>query len=264
MSGISSKKALEFVRTAELPPAPKKAKGKGLGTTAGEVAEFDFDKAKNQALVVGSDIVSFVKGVTEERREDIVNSALLAQLYANTKVKDKTHMFEWYDAYFDALTNIGWTIHEKQFVNHVESGQNFEVHNAIIKMATLLLGPGAAALTVVKATLDALDSMDDNSPWITVFSRESQSAKTSRFQITLAEEAPDGSFLVTLMAFGVAAKKTVTQVLFFKLRESDVHLKHSSGKVTINTVVLDAIRDAVKQKIGGHSKAFVLGLPDFD
>src|SRR5690349_20685748 len=113
MSDSASKKAIEFVRDAKLPPAPTAPKRKegvpGLAptpATASGVAEFDFDKNKNQALVVGSDIISFVKGVTEEQRQDIVNSALLAQLIANAKVKNKTHIFKWYDAYFDALTHI--------------------------------------------------------------------------------------------------------------------------------------------------------------
>lgn len=272
--GISSKTALAFVRNAKLPPAPKaakakaKAKGKAKGfaataKAAAPVAEFDFDKNKDQALVVGSDIISFVKGVTEQRRQDLANSALLAQLVANKKVPNKAHVFAWYDAYFDALTNIGWTVQSKELVEHTESGQNFQVHKAIIKLATVLLGPNVAALTLVKETLDALNSMEPDSPWITVFSRESQTAKRSRFQITLAENAPDGGFLVSLMAFGLSAKKTVTQVLFFKLRESDVLLKHSSGKVTINTVVMDAIRDKLKEKIAARSGDFFTELRDF-
>lgn len=137
------------------------------------------------------------------------------------------------------------------------------MHKAIIKLAAALLGPNVAALTLVKETLDALNSMEPDSPWITVFSRESQTAKSSRFQITLAENAPDGGFLVTLMAFGVSASKTVTQVLFFKLRESDVLLKHSSGKVTINTVVMDAIRDKLKAKIATHAGDFFTETRDF-
>jgi hypothetical protein len=127
----------------------------------------------------------------------------------------------------------------------------------------MLLGPGAAALTVVKTTLDALDSMDENSPWITLFSQESQSAKTARFQITLAQEAPDGGFLVTLMAFGLAATKTITQVLFFKSRKADVHLKHSSGKVTINTSAGSHPR-RIKDKIAKFAEKFIKGLPDLD
>ncbi len=256
MDKHSAAEALEFVRAAELPPPPKET------TTTEAVAEFNFDKHKDQALVVGSDIISFVKGVTEQRRQDLVDTALLAQLVANKQVPDPTHVFTWYGVYFDTLTNIGWTIQERQFVDHVEVSHNLEAHKVIIDLAEKLLGPQAAALDLIKSTLTSLQSMDEKSPWIALFNRESQLAKGTRFQVTLAEEKPDGQFLVTLMAFGLVAAKTFTQVLFFKFRANEVRLKHSSGKVTINSTVLDAIRDAVSHKIASRSKDYVLGLPE--
>ena len=256
MSSVSVTEALAFVRTAELPAVPK---GRPV---LEEVAAFDFNKAKDQAMVVGSDIVSFVKGVTEERRRDITNSALLAQLVANKKVPKNTNVLAWYDAYFDALTKIGWVVQSKQFVTHKEKSENFSAHEAILAVATTLLGPGATALAVIKTTLNALQSLDKNSPWITLFNQESQHASSARFQVMLAEQEESGQFLVTLMAFALTAKAKVTQVLLIKFRSNEVELKHSSGKVTINTAVLNAIREPVEQKLGNLATAFVKGLPD--
>jgi hypothetical protein len=115
---------------------------------------------------------------------------------------------------------------------------------------------------VVKATLDALKSMSANSPWITLFNREVQHANTAHFQVSLAQEAEDGQFLVSLMAFGLEAKATVTQVLFFKFRSTDVILQRNSGKVTIATDVLSAIRPMVIAKISEHAADYVKQLPD--
>jgi hypothetical protein len=256
MSSTSPAEALEFVRAAELPPPPEDA------PALESVAEFNFDKAKDQAMVIGSDIVSFVKGVTEERRRDIANSALLAQLIANKAISEATNIIGWYDAYFTTLTKIGWVIQSKQFVKHAEHGENFSAHEAIITVATTLLGAAPAALAVVKTTLNALKSMDKNSPWITLFNRESQRASSARFQVTLAEQEEGGQFLVTLMAFTLQAKAEVTQVLFFKFRANEVELKHSSGKVTISATVLTAIRDAVEEKLASIATKYIKGLPD--
>jgi hypothetical protein len=256
---ITASQALQFVEAVELPPEPREPL-----VVLEDTAKFDFDKAKTQALVVGSDIVSFVKGVTEEQRRDIVNSALLAQLVAKKRVPDASNLFEWYDAYFEALENVGWVTQTRQFVKHVEQAINFEAHEAIMKVAASLLGPGAAALPIIKATLDALKNMNQNSPWITLFNRESQHASTARFQVTLAEEGAAGQFLVTLMAFGLKANATLTQVLFFKFRSNDVELTHSSGKVTINAPVLAAVRSAIEQKLAAHATKYIRGLPDLD
>lgn len=251
-------KALKFVESLELPERPRR-EVRPVGLTG-----FNFDEVKDQAAIVGSDIVSFVKGVTPERREDIVNCSLLAQLAAKKKVSDPEKVYDWYNAYFDVLMNIGWAVQDRGFAKYTEARDNFQAHEAIMKVAASLLGPAATTLTVIKATIDALKSMEGGSPWLTIFNRESQSAKTARFQVTLAEQGADDQFLVSLMAFGLEAKAALTQVLFFKLKSSEATLKHYSGKVTINTHVLTNVREPIKNKIAAHALDYIKTLPDLD
>lgn len=257
MTSISLTNARNFVQQAKLPEAVRRrdARLKEAITTS-------FETAKSEAAVVGSDAISFVRGVTAERREAIVNSSLLAQLMANAKTKDAYELYAWYDAYFDVLTNIGWVVQQKDFAEYHHSSQNFEAHEAVLAVATTLLGNAPTALALVKTTLDALHSMDADKPWITIFNRECQQAKTAHFQITLAEQDEDGQFFVTLMAFGLEAKSSITQVLFFRVEEQEATLRHSSGKVTINTTVLDALRPVLKAKLVEHSLEYVRKLPD--
>jgi hypothetical protein len=253
MRSISAEQALRYVSGLEL-PARK-------GYESLETVNYGFDTTKNQAMVVGADIVSFVQGVTPERREDIVNSSLLAQLAAKKRVSDPKQIYDWYNTYFDVLTNIGWVIQDQGFATYSEQSEGFEAHEAILKVATVLLGPTATALAIVTATVNSLKSMSSDSPWITLFNRESQSANTARFQVTLAEQTNDDQLLVSLMAFGLEATATLTQVLFFKLRANEATLKHYSGKVTINAHVLSNVRDAIKKRIAGFAKGYVEALP---
>ena len=248
--------AKQFVDRADIPPALRSR------DALPPAAALAFDTAKTQAALVGSDIVSFVQGVTPERREAIVNSSMLAQLVAKKKIADPTQLFAWYDSYFDTLSNIGWVIQDKSFAEYVEKSQNFQAHEAILAVATVLLGPAPTALAIVKTTIEALEKMSTDSPFLTLFDRESGHARTAKFQISLGEQTPDGQFFVTLMAFALEAKSTVTQVLFFKAKSSEARLRHSSGKVTINTAVLDAVGPTIKQKLSDHAVDFVKQLPD--
>ena len=251
MSNNSMDRARRYVDELDLPP----------GTRTRAVPTFDFDSVKDQAMVVGSDIVSFVKGVTPERREAIVNSSLLAQMAAKKKVADMTKIYDWYNTYFDVLMNIGWVVQDRGFAEYTEASENFEAHEAIIKVATSLLGPTASTLTVVKASLDALKSSSENSPWITLFNRESQTAHTARFQVTQTEQGENDEFLVSLMAFGLEAQTTLTQVLFFKFKSSEATLKHYSGKVTINSDVLTSVQGTIKQRLAGFANDYIKELP---
>jgi hypothetical protein len=80
--------------------------------------------------------------------------------------------------------------------------------------------------------------------------------------VTLVEQGSADQLLVSLMAFGLEAKDTLTQVLFFKYQTSEVTLKHYSGKVTINPRVLSSVREQIKDKIVKYADAYVRGLPD--
>jgi metacaspase-1 len=256
--------AREFVKRAPL-PAPRSRAGRGPRTRAAALETtptLALDAAKTQTAVVGSEIVSFVTGVTAERREAIINSSLLAQLAATKKVPDAARVYDWYNAYFDVLTNVGWVVQDKGFAEYKESGTDFETHKAILAVASVALGAAPTALAIVTQTLQSLQSMNESRPWITIFDRESRRARTARFQISVAEQDPDGQFFVNLLAFGLEAKSDVTQVLFFKVRKEKAKLRHYSGRVTINSAVLGGVADVIKAKLVDHARDFVSQLPD--
>jgi hypothetical protein len=247
----------QFVRSAILPPPPPATRAAGDAGTA-EVA---LEAGKAQAAVVGSDLLSFATNVSPQWRQDLINCSLFAQLWAKAEVADPKRIFDWYDAYFGALQQLGWMVQDQGFAVYVETSQNFSAHEAILKVAAGLLMPSASSLALVKTTLDALASMDADSPFITLFSRESQQASAARFQISLAEQAADGGLSVALMAFGLEAKSTLTQVLFFKSLASQATLRHCSGKVSINTALLEQLRPDLAEQLKDHARSFIRKLP---
>lgn len=251
---VTPQSAREFVNAAKLPSLTR-------GPVDGSRELIDFNAQKTQTMVVASDVVSFVKGVSSERRQDIVNSSLLAQLVASKQVPDRTNVTQWYQAYFDVLKNIGWVIQDHSFSSYTEEANGLEAHEAILKVAGAFLGGTPAALAIVMSTLEALKSMDDSKPWMTIFDRETKHANTGHFQIALAEQ-DDDQFMVSLMAFSLKAQSSLTQILFFKIRKDEVQLEKCAGKVTINDEVLSSVREQVKQKLAAHTSQYIAKLPD--
>ena len=250
--------AQEFVTMVDLPEPPP------LSARAAKDI-FDYDSAKQQALVVGSDVIAFVKGITPEQRTDLVNASLLAQLAAKKKVanpKTLKAVEQWYNEYFDALSRIGFLIHDKGLAKYEEASESFEAHEAILDVATTLLAGIPGALALVTTTLKSLQKMSANSPWITLFNRESRSANTARFQMSLVSEDGQGGLLVSLIAFGMEAKTTLTQVLFLKFHTNEVKLHHHSGQVTINAPLLAAVREQIADKLAAYVSDYIKGLPD--
>lgn len=258
MSTQTIPQARAFVAHAELPPPPPVTLGPTIASTP-----FTFDTVKEQAAVVGSDVIAFVKGLSTAQRQDLVNASLLAQLVATKQFPEPTSLddvLQWYDTYFDVLSNIGFVIQDKGFAEYEEQSASFEAHEAILDVAAVVLAGSPGALAIVRKTLESLKKMSADSPWITIFNRESRSATTARFQVSLAEPGEDDGLLVTIVAFGVDAKATMTQVLFFKFKKNQAVLRHHSGKVTINTDVLRGVRDEIAAKLRAHTSEFVAGL----
>ncbi|KRF42159.1 hypothetical protein [Terrabacter sp. Soil810] len=252
-------RARAFVQAADLPEPPP------IDFDTPKAPRPALDEAKEQAAVVGGEVIAFVRGVTREQRADIVNASLLAQLVAKKKVPSQTTFADveyWYGCYFEVLSSIGFAIQDKGFAQYHEETGDFQAHEAILEVAAGLLVGAPAALTLVKTTLTALQKMSDGSPWITLFNRESQSANTARFQVGLAESSPTDGLLLTLMSFGLEAQSNLTQVLFFKFRKSDVTLRHHSGKVTVSAPVLEAVRLDIAERLVDFAQDYVRQLPD--
>jgi len=253
----SAERARGFVQSAEL-PAPRASRGGADADTVMQALE----TTKQQAAVVGAEVVAFAEGIAGQFRKDLVNSTLLAQLVANKQVPDRSRIFDWYDAYFDALANIGWSVQNRDFATYAQDSKNLDTHKAIIAILTTLLGPGATALAMVTGTLEALESMDSDSPWITLFARESVTAKQAHFQVTAVSSGEDGEPMATLAAFALDAKSDMTQVLVFRWRTGDVTLRHCSSQVSIDAEVAEAVRQPLREKLAAHAADYVKSLPD--
>jgi hypothetical protein len=246
--------ARAFVESIELPAAPRPRRGAGAALAAPV-----FEPDKKQGIVVGSEIISFVEPVSAEQREIIVNCSLLAQLAANKKVPSRDQVLKWYDVYFDTLTHLGWSIQERGFSEHRDSGTDFEMHQAIIAVASVVLGPASTAFVAVMSTLNAMKEMSSGK-WITVFKRESQSGKVGRFQMAVVEADAQGMSTISMMAFHLEVTNSLTQVLFFKFRSADATLRHASGKVALDAALLNDLRPAVAAKVAAHTRTFVADL----
>jgi len=253
MTTATAESAKKFVASIHIPPLHE------FGLT-GNKAQFKPVEHLQQAVVVGADVVSFTSPVSAQRRQDIQNCTLLAQLAANAKVDQNQDIFAWYSIYFDVLNNLGWSMTSKQFSTYEDHGKEANVHQAIIQVATALLGAGTTGLALVITTLNAMQKMNADSPWITIFKRESHKLNAQTFQIAIVEQTLLGQTTVTMMAFTLNVSSAMNQILFFKFHENDVTLKNCSGSVAINDGILTAIRSDLQKKVQNRAVGFVASL----
>ena len=243
-----------YVKGARFPSAPPRP-AKAMALT--DLPPIQLKASEAQSLVVGSGLIVAAEKVPVRTREDLINCTLFAQLAASGEVGKRSEVMDWYDAYFRALTALGWAQSDTQFEDYDFRARNAEAHQAVIKVIAALMGPQTAAVLVVKTALEALQSMNENSPWITLFDQQSKVEKSARFQVATAEIAPDGLLQVALVAFHLKARSKLTQVLFFKSTSSSTRLKYAAGKATIYEAALAEQRNAIASRLTDYRNAFV-------
>ena len=249
-----------YLRSLELPPIPSIAIHQGVADETTAV----FDAAKNQAQVVGGSLFSFVQGVTPEVRTAISNSALLAQLVANKKYSAEANPLDWYRVYNEVLHNVGWVIQTGEWNKYEGKGTIAEVHQQLIEVlgAAITGGPAAA---LIKSAIDALTKIQKdqaNGSWLRIFSRETQKARISRFQVGLAEPGADADVFITLLCCVINASKTVTEVLVFKFKAENADFTANLGKVSVNKDSIEAIGPAIRQKVLDYQTAYLSSIKD--
>jgi hypothetical protein len=251
MAVITPATSRAFVKSAKLPAAPPRRRA------LADEPPLQLKATDAQSLVVGSGLVVAAEKVPVQVREDLINCSLFAQLAATGTVGGSGEVSRWYDAYFGALTTLGWAQSETQFEDYEFSSKNAEAHQAVLKVLTVLLGPQAAALVVLKAAVEALGSMQENSPWITLFERNSKAGRSARFQVATAQLGAEGLLQTALVGFELKTKSTLTQVLFFKFSSSSTSLKYAAGKATIYEAALKDQREAIAARLAAYRSAYV-------
>jgi hypothetical protein len=258
MTVIAPDLSRAFIEGVKLPDAPpRRAATRSLSDTP----PLELKSTEAQSLVVGSGLIAAAENVPQQTREDLVNCTLFAQLAATAAITEPRRISEWYDAYFKTLTAIGWAQSDTQFEDYDFKSKTAEAHKAIIKVLTVLLGPQAAALAVVQTVLEALQSMNEDSPWITLFDRQSKTGKSARFQVATAQIDRGGLLQVALVGFELAVKATLTQVLFVKYSSNSTQLKYAAGKATIYEAALKDQRESLAARLAAYRSAYVAQIP---
>jgi hypothetical protein len=255
------KRSTRFVDSVKLPkPAAKAGRRRALSLTT-PAAPVELQEKTAQAVVAGSGLIFSEEGVSKQVKEDLLTCTLFAQFAAQSKVSSATKVVEWYQAYFEALRNLGWAMSSQDFREHVESGKTVLVHKAIMGVLSAVLGPAATALVVIKSVLDGLEEVGSDNGWLTFFDRQSVKATVAKFQVVTAQPAKDGQINIGLVGFELRAEKTITQVLFFKSAKSKVRLRFAGGSATIFEPVLAGVRATLQQKLAAVTADFVDSIP---
>lgn len=207
-----------------------------------------------QAFLADKSLVSFISEVNGQNRKDVLNSTLLAQMAANKKFPNEADILEWYKAFIDVLSKIGWNIEASEISTFESEKAVFELEAAIIDILSGAFGGGY--MKVIAKTLESIKNMSNEDQKIIAFEKNTHSLTKGCFQIALAVEQNE-VVSIQLGTFLLTSSKKIKQILFFKSKKDKTKLQYSSRRGTLNSEVYEQIRGAVLKKIGDDITAYV-------
>lgn len=202
-------------------------------------------------MAVGAQLAEFTGAVDEAARLMVSDAMLLAQLAADKGAAPDEEVFAWYDRFVSILRSIGFSIADKEESEQEIADDNLSLHEAAIPVIAAALGPAVAAASLVVKALEGLKAMNADQPWITLFERNSRHVHGAKFQVSHVEADAAGNPQITLLCFALSAKRTITQVLFFKFSDEEAQVRQSRHLLTCNRKSLPA------EAIAGRVKPFL-------
>lgn len=247
----------------EPPASPAFRRSPALSSTVvtaapGQTAPLPVKDGKDQAMLVDKSLISFVSGLSAENRADILESTLLAQLGANSKVPDQKDVINWYKAYIEILTKVGWTMEGGEVQQFSAKANVVELQSVIIDI--LMAAFGADFLQIVKKALDGIKSLADSNGKIEAFEKNTHSESNGSFQIGVATQEGD-AVSMNLGTFLITSTSKISHILFIKFTKDETDLQYASGKLTLDQRIYENVRSMVQSKLSGRAVEFVTEIP---
>jgi hypothetical protein len=202
-------------------------------------------------------IVSFVAGISDQAKQDVLNSTLLAQLAANKQYPDAVNSAEWYKTYSSVLQNVGWVVEGSMFDEFNSGDSLFEMQNAVLGILGAALGSNY--IEIIKKALEAVKSLSDSDNRIKMFERNTRVADKGIFQLAAADET-NGTVALHMGGFMLTSKNTSTRILFFRTSKDETKLKSSAMKCTLDNNVYQKVRNQILDKLGNVTASYVAAI----
>lgn len=244
----------QFIRSIDLGPAPARLPRTRAATRGVTPTATDPD-ALPDGVIVGTNMLSFSGDLPAPVRGAVAFSLLLAQEAAKADpVSDSPD--RWVARHDSVLQTLGWvSTGGLSQLTHYDKA-DLAVHQSILPLLTLALGPAAAASALIITGLTQLQKIDEDKPWITLFDRESRRFEHNEYRFVTAEPAA-GGVLLRIAAFRFTASAKRIQVLFFKTKDVDFELTVATRTLSADAGLLDSLRAPLEAKLADRAKILI-------
>ncbi|HET9025466.1 MAG TPA: N-acetylmuramoyl-L-alanine amidase [Burkholderiaceae bacterium] len=252
-----------YIRDLSLPPAaqapaPPPARRKARATKAAvRRRAVAFAPAYDAKVNVGS-LMSFVEGVGQQEKDDVLYSVQLAQRGASGTYDRFTQTQSWYQKYVEILENLGWATEQFAFTRFDQQEGEFRMDQAALAIITAIATQNQ--LAVLQESIAALSKLTEEDDTIRLFDFHSSTEGSGNFQLGAVQRSSNGALSMAVGAFYFRSVDERRRFLFFKWGAQQVNFWTAAQRMTLNTDFYARRRDEVVARLEADAPKFIAEL----
>lgn len=255
MSKVTATQARDFLNNLVLPEAHEYKEL--TAKVSGRAVPVHLDNEASAQVNAGS-LTSFTERLTGLNKSDVQNSTLLAQLAANKAINRFEDPIGWYKFYTDVLGNIGWNQPAFAFDTYTSGGTTVNLDKAVLNILSAIAT--ADEIAMVEATMQALESLGDDSDQMNIWDSNASNANNGNFQIFPVDRLANGDVVMVLAGMEFNATKSRKNFLWWSWSSSSIKIERAANKFVLNEDIYSQIRKDVIAKLGDSAATYVAGI----
>lgn len=236
-------------RRTRLPPGPTRSIRDGVAVP---------ETLPASAVVDVGSVISFVDGLNEQEKDDVLYSVQLAQRGASGAYNRISQTESWYGKYLEILENLGWAGEQLAFARYTQAEGELRMDQAALKVIMAVATQNQ--LTILTESVKALESLADNDGTIKFFDFHCTSQTGGNFQLGAVQKASNNALAMVLGAFHFTSTDARRKFLFFSWGAQSLHFWTAAQRMTLNTAMYAENRAKVQQKLGLKAEEYIAEL----
>lgn len=210
---------------------------------------------KDSAQVNAGSLTSFTERLSGQNRSDVKNSTLFAQLAANKAFDRYKQPMDWYKKYIDVLGLIGWNQPAFTFDTYRSGSSTVELDKAVLGILAAIAT--ANEIAIVKATMDGLKALGDDSKQMLIWDSNSNNGSSGNFQIFPADVTSNGDVVMILDGMQFNAQTSHTRFLWWSWQSTSIEIQRAASKFVLNEEIYAKVREEIIDKLGARAAQMV-------
>ena len=205
--------------------------------------------SRMRAFVSLGSLVTFVGKLSDQSKQDVLDSVAICQLSADKKHDRKEEPIPWLKTFTSAIGKVGWTTNTDSRDTPLIDQETFAIYE--LTLESIHAVANKAEFASIVETLDALHSFRADDPRLVLLDNCCVSPTGALLLVVVAREDSNAATSVLLESYCIVSDTSGSNLLWFRYQSSRCKVFQTSSSHTLSEDVFSNVRGLIRDKLKG-------------